>query len=77
MLENKAKAKLVDTRDISVNSFKVVAESGVIFLMGRVTQREAATAAEAIRNVSGVQKVVKVFEYIDDAELKNYTAKPQ
>jgi osmotically-inducible protein OsmY len=38
--------------------------------MGRVTEKEADKAAEVARTVSGVQKVVKVFELITDAELK-------
>ena len=69
LLVGKVKAKLVDTPDIYSNTFKVVAESGVVFLMGRVTKREADTAVAVTRDVSGVAKVVKVFEYIDESEL--------
>ncbi|PRC93241.1 BON domain-containing protein [Solimicrobium silvestre] len=72
----KVKAKLVGTSDIYSSSFKITTEAGVVYLMGRVSQREGATAAESIREVSGVQKVVKVFEYIDEVEVKNYQAKP-
>jgi osmotically-inducible protein OsmY len=46
-----------------------VTENGAVFLMGRVTQHEADTATEAVREVSGVQKVVKVFEYIDSTNV--------
>ena len=42
--------------------------------MGRVTEREAARAAEIARGVSGVQKVVRVFEIISEAELANLNA---
>ena len=42
---------------------------GVVYLMGRVTEREATRAAEIARGVSGVVKVVKVFEIISEAEL--------
>ena len=38
--------------------------------MGRVTAREGQLAAEAARTISGVTKVVKVFEYISEEELK-------
>jgi hypothetical protein len=48
---------------------KVVTERGVVFLMGRVTEAEASSAASAARSVGGVQKVVKVFEIITPAEL--------
>ena len=37
--------------------------------MGRVTEREATRATELARGVSGVQKVVRVFEILTEAEL--------
>jgi len=43
---------------------KVITEQGVVYLMGLMTREEADMATEAIRNISGVRKVVKVFEYI-------------
>ena len=69
LITTKVKASLVEMKDISANSFKVVTERGVVFLMGRVTQREADIATEATRGVAGVTKVVKVLEYITEAEL--------
>jgi hypothetical protein len=44
--------------------------------MGRVTEREADRAAEMVRGISGVTKVVKVFEIISEAELANLQPKP-
>jgi osmotically-inducible protein OsmY len=41
-----------------------------VYLMGRVTQREGQLAADIARGVSGVQKVVKIFEYISEDELR-------
>jgi len=70
LIQSKVKASLVDNKDIFASAFKVHAERGVIYLMGRVTQREADRAVEIARNVSGVQKVVKVFEIISENELK-------
>jgi hypothetical protein len=55
--------------DLQANAFKVVSERGVVYLMGRVTDREANRAAEVARTVPGVQKVVRVFELISEAEL--------
>jgi len=43
----------------------VTAAHGVVYLMGLVTHEEDAAVTEIARNVSGVDKVVKVFEYID------------
>jgi osmotically-inducible protein OsmY len=66
IITGKVKASLVDTKDISANLYKVVTERGIVYLMGRVTQREGRIAGEVASGVSGVTKVVKVFEYIED-----------
>jgi osmotically-inducible protein OsmY len=69
LLSTKVKASLVDTKDLNATAFKVVTERGIVYLMGRVTEREATKAADVARGVSGVQKVVRVFEILTDAEL--------
>lgn len=71
-ISTKVRGVLVGTADIYSASFKVVTEAGVVYLMGRVSQREAETATEQVRGIPGVKKVVKVFEYIDEAEVKKY-----
>jgi osmotically-inducible protein OsmY len=76
LLTTKVKASLVDAKDISANSFKVVTERGIVYLMGRVTQREANKATEIARGVNGVAKVVRVFEYITEEEWKQYQPNP-
>ena len=70
-ITSKVKASLVDAKDLFANSIKVVTHRGVVYLMGRVTEREANRAAEIARGVSGVVKVVKVFEILSEAELAN------
>lgn len=75
VLATKVRSKLLGTPDIYSSSFKVVTENGVVFLMGRVTQSEADKATEAVREVAGVQKVVKVFEYIDSSDLTHVSDK--
>ena len=69
ILSSKVKAAFVDAKDLHVNTFKVVAERGTIYLMGRVTEREANRATELARATSGVVKGVKVFEILSEAEL--------
>ncbi len=69
LITTKVKASLVDMQTISANSFKVVTERGNVYLMGIVTPREAQIGTDVARGVSGVQKVVKVFEYINDVNL--------
>lgn len=70
LLVAKVKAAMVDSEDVFANVFKVVAERGTVYLMGRVTQREAQRATDVVRGVNGVKRVVRVFEYITEDELK-------
>ncbi|MFZ6744729.1 BON domain-containing protein [Undibacterium sp. JH2W] len=76
LITTKVKATFVDTKDVSANAIKVVTEAGIVYLMGRVTQREGNHAADIASSISGVRKVVKVFEYITEEELKTYQATP-
>lgn len=69
-LTGRVKAALLDAKDLNVNAFKVVTERGITYLMGLVTQREADRGTEITRSVSGVQKVVRVFEIISEEELR-------
>jgi osmotically-inducible protein OsmY len=70
LITTKVKASLVDMKTISASSFKVVTERGVVYMMGRVTEREAQVASEVARSVGGVAKVVKIFEYISEEEMR-------
>ena len=69
LVTGRVKAGLLDASDLFSNSFKVVTEQGTVYLMGRVTQREANRGTEVVRGTSGVQKVVRVLEVISEAEL--------
>jgi osmotically-inducible protein OsmY len=69
LLTSKVKASMVDAKDVQANAYKVVTERGAVYLMGRVTEREANRAADIARGVSGVQKVVKVFDVVSEGEL--------
>ncbi|MDB5847048.1 MAG: transporter, partial [Rhodoferax sp.] len=73
-ITGKVKATLVDAKNVQANSVKVVTERAVVYLMGRVTQREAAHISDLVRSVSGVQKVVRVFEILSDQEVQNLPA---
>lgn len=78
LITSKVKAAFIDTKDLYVNAFLVHTDRGVVYLMGRVTQREAKLAAEVARNAAGnIRKVVKLFEYISEDELKDLQAKPE
>jgi osmotically-inducible protein OsmY len=75
IISAKVKAALVDEGEIQATAIKVVTERAVVYLMGRVTEREAAKAAQVASGVSGVSKVVRVFEIITEAELQAWQAK--
>jgi len=76
ILTSKVKASFVDAKDIFANSFKVVTERGTVYLMGRVTEREATRAVDIARGVSGVQKVVRLLEILTEQELADLAPRP-
>jgi osmotically-inducible protein OsmY len=77
VISSKVKAAIVDTKDLYLSAFKVHTDRGVVYLMGRVTQREGKLAAEVARNAaSKIKKVVKLFEYITEDDLKDLAPKP-
>jgi len=76
LITGRVKASMVDSKDLFANAFKVVTERGNVYLMGRVTQREADRATEIARTTSGVLKVVRVFEIITEDELRQMQPKP-
>jgi len=75
LITGKVKATLVDAKDVQANAFKVVTERDTVYLLGRVTEREASRAVELTRTIAGVQKVVRVFETLTEDELKALTPK--
>lgn len=80
LITGQVKALLIDAKDLYANAFKVVTERGTVYLMGRVTQREANRATEIVRGARGVRKVVRIFEVISEDELARLLptpAKPQ
>jgi osmotically-inducible protein OsmY len=64
-LTSKVKAKLVTDRAVSADRIKVVTENGVVYLMGIVPRAQADEAVRVVSTVGGVQKIVKVFDYLD------------
>jgi osmotically-inducible protein OsmY len=64
-ITSKVKARFVDQRKFNAIHVKVVTEASVVYLLGLVKRKEAEDAVEIARTTSGVQKVVKLFDYID------------
>ena len=75
-ITGKVKASFVDAQDLQSHAIKVLTERSVVYLMGRVTTREANRAGELARSVSGVAKVVRVFEIISEEELRQTQPTP-
>jgi osmotically-inducible protein OsmY len=70
LITSLVKVRLFEDKDLPSSAFKVVTERGVVYLMGRVTQREADRGTDIARGVSGVVKVVRSFEFISQEEAK-------
>lgn len=64
-ITTKVKARFIDDTRFNAHHVKVVTEAGTVYLMGLVKREEAAAAAEVAARTGGVEKVVKVFEYLD------------
>jgi osmotically-inducible protein OsmY len=62
---SKVKARFVDQQKFNAVHVKVVTEASVVYLLGLVKRKEADDAVEIARTTSGVQRVVKLFEYLD------------
>jgi osmotically-inducible protein OsmY len=60
----------VDQKEFHLPHVKVVTEAGAVYLLGLVSQREGEAATEVARSTNGVQKVVRVFEYVSEEEAR-------
>jgi len=76
VLATRVKANLVDDKDLQSNAFRVVVTRGNVYLMGRVTAREASAAVELVRTITGVERVVPAYELITEEELAAITRAP-
>ena len=76
LVTGRVKALMVDAKDLFANSFRVVTERSTVYLMGRVTQREADRGTAVARGTPGVQKVVRIFDIISEEELARQLPTP-
>ncbi|MBK6866828.1 MAG: BON domain-containing protein [Burkholderiales bacterium] len=66
LLTGRVKTRLLGSNGVPANSIKIVSERGTVYLMGRLTRAEADLATEAARTTSGVQRVVRVIDFISE-----------
>ena len=71
VITTRVKSALIDAKDVQASAIKVVTERGIVYLMGRVTEREATRASEIARAQPSVMKVVRVFEILTEEQLGN------
>lgn len=67
-LTSKVKTLLMTAEGVPSNSIKITTEKSVVYLLGVVTTAEGDRATDVARNASGVTKVVKAFDYVNDTE---------
>ena len=63
-IATKVRASLLVDDEVPFDQIKVVVENGTVYLMGIISEKEGDNAANLARNISGVKRVMKVFDYI-------------
>ncbi|WP_312272500.1 BON domain-containing protein [Pseudomonas sp.] len=64
-ITTKIKSKMLTDNSVPASRIKIVTENGIVYMLGLVTHQEANLATNVAQSVSGVQRIVKLFEYID------------
>jgi osmotically-inducible protein OsmY len=70
LITGKVRASLVDASDLEANAFHVVTERSTVYLMGRVTDREAERCTAIARQIPGVERVVRIFEILTPEQIR-------
>ena len=69
LLTAKVKASFIEKKGLKANVVKVKTESGVVFLMGIVTDEEGAIAADISSRIIGTKRVVTLFEIVSKEDV--------
>lgn len=64
-LTTKIKSQMLADANVPSTRIKVLTENGIVYMLGLVTRREGDLATQVVQSVDGVQKIVRLFEYID------------
>lgn len=65
LLTTKIKTQMLTDSGVPGSRIKVITENGVVYLLGVVSRQEANAASNVVQNTSGVQKIIKLFQYTD------------
>jgi osmotically-inducible protein OsmY len=63
LITSKIKTLMLADSKVPASKVKVVTENGVVYLMGIVTRAEGGAATNVAQGVSGVQKIVALYQY--------------
>jgi osmotically-inducible protein OsmY len=69
-IASKVRFSMSVTRDFPASRIHVTVNDGAVYLMGLVSEREAADSIMVIGNITGIKRIVKAFEYIADKPRK-------
>ncbi|MEP9318034.1 BON domain-containing protein [Pseudomonas sp. LABIM340] len=64
-LTTKIKSQMLADANVPSTRIKVLTENGIVYMLGLVTRKEGDLATQVVQSVDGVQKIVRLFEYID------------
>lgn len=73
LVTSRVKAAIIDAKDLMSNAVKLTTERGTVYVLGRVTPREANRFIEVIRVQDGVHRLVLLWDKISEEELANIT----
>jgi osmotically-inducible protein OsmY len=71
LVTSRVKAAIIDAKDLMSNAVKITTERGTVYVLGRVTPREANRFVEVIRTQDGVHRLVLLWDKITEEELAN------
>jgi osmotically-inducible protein OsmY len=74
IITGRTRAQILDAKDLTSNAFKITTNRGVVYIMGVVTNREAARVTNMARMIQGVKQVVNMVDLISEEELARIQA---
>jgi osmotically-inducible protein OsmY len=74
IITGRIRAQILDAKDLTSNAFKITTNRGVVYIMGVVTNREAARVTNMARMIQGVKQVVNMVDLISEEELARIQA---
>jgi osmotically-inducible protein OsmY len=76
VINGQLRTVLIQAKDVHSSAVHIVVERGIVYLMGRLTNEEAKRVTDLVSTsqVSGLEKVVRVFELLSEEDLRRLAA---